>query len=104
METLDSLVIDGKEELEERWKDEKYPSDLVHEIADSLVPVYYSDLLEIAQRDIWLATTEPELGPAFDGEATPTNIIAANIYEYLSNELSVYLNELQEADDEEDDE
>jgi len=57
----------------------------LHEIVDGSIPVYDSDILELATENLELATDEPELGPAFDGSPTPINIIAANIYEYLSN-------------------
>ena len=57
----------------------------LHEIVDGAVLVYHSELLRLASDNNDLATAEPELGPAFDGSPTPINIIAANIYEYLSN-------------------
>lgn len=72
-------------------------SDLVHEIADSLVPVYSYDIVQYAANDITLATDEPEIGPAFDGSPTPVNIIAANIYERLVTALN---EELAARDDE----
>jgi len=60
------------------------PHDLIAELADSLTPVYTSDLLELAADHSAFTTDEPELGPAFGGEPTPVNIIAANVYEYLT--------------------
>ena len=69
------------------------PGDRIHEIADGCVPVYHSDLLEIAADDNDMATNEPELGPAFDGKATPVNIIAANIFEAIEAALWDYWNE-----------
>ena len=72
-------------------------TDAAHEIADGAVPVYYSDLLELAAGDNNLATDEPELGPAFDGSPTPVNIIAANVYERL---FAVAYEELQAMEDE----
>ena len=62
-------------------------SDWIHEIADSSVPIYTAELLECAMEDLGLATTEPEIGPAFGGEPTAVNIIAANIYEDICNHL-----------------
>ena len=51
-----------------------------------------SDLLNVAMSSIGsIATSEPELGPAFDGRPTPTNIIAANIYELLCEEMWCYI-------------
>ena len=57
--------------------------EIAHEIVDGMVPVYNADLLRLALDDLWLATSEPEIGPAFDGRPTAVNIIAANVYENL---------------------
>lgn len=59
------------------------PHDRIHEMADGGVPVYTSDLMGLAAENPYLATGEPELGPAFDGSPTPVNIVAANVYERL---------------------
>ena len=63
------------------------PHDVIHEIADSCVPIYNADLLQIACDDFEIATAEPESGPAFDGTPTPLNIIAANVYEAIEAHL-----------------
>jgi hypothetical protein len=87
---FEQTVADAVSELRE-WAEENpdctEPHDQIHEIADSAVPVYTADLLEMASNKISLATSTPELGPAFDGEPTPTNIIAANVYEAIEQEL-----------------
>lgn len=62
-------------------------SDEIAEIADVSTPVYTGDILACAVENMSLATSVPELGPAFDGENTAINLIAANIYERISNEL-----------------
>tara|TARA_R100000315_G_C5154438_1_gene88657 strand:+ start:223 stop:600 length:378 start_codon:yes stop_codon:yes gene_type:complete len=90
--TLYDLVRDAKEELIEQGTKAGFTtvdewSDLLHEIADSHVPVYHSDLLSLAARHHHLGTDIPEIGPAFDGSPTASNIIAANVYEHLLNEL-----------------
>jgi hypothetical protein len=91
--------------LADRWanyRDEFYqgePHDVIAEIADSSVPVYTSDLLELASQNNNLATDEPELGPAFGGEPTPVNIIAANIYEAVSDALFGAWDEIKNSDD-----
>ena len=108
MTTLREILKDAEEELREEWENmdtvQKRDLDIVHEIADSNVPIYTSDLLDVAADNLYMATNEPELGPAFDGSPTPVNIIAANIYEEISNRLYEVARELQEFDDEEDDE
>jgi len=69
--------------------------DTIHEIADGLVPVYTSELLNLAAEHLNFAVDEPEAGPAFDGTPTPINIVAANIYEWLTAELWEYASELE---------
>ncbi len=65
--------------------------DVVHEIADGMVPVYTYDIMHCATTDNALATDVPELGPCFDGAPTPVNIIAANIYERILDALREHL-------------
>lgn len=72
----------------------------IAEVADSSVPIYTADLMQLAANNIDLAVTEPELGPAFDGSPTPANIIAANVYEaitaHLWDNLDRIKNEIEE--------
>lgn len=92
---LTDLIDGARTELRERWanyRDEfgpraDEPHDVIHELADSCVPVYTSDLLALANEDNGLATDEPEISPAFDGSPTPTNIIAANVFERIEAAL-----------------
>ena len=96
MTTLHELRTYAREKLDEAVEygiDEI--GDTIHELADGLVPVYYSDLLTLAADNNDLATDVPELGPAFGGEPTAVNIIAANVYEWLTAELWEYANELK---------
>lgn len=88
--TLQETIKSAKEEALERLAEEPETDihELAHEIADGSVPVYTHDLLVMAaEDDINLATNEPELGPAFDGSPTPANIIAANVYERIYQEV-----------------
>ena len=61
--------------------------DIMHEVVDSSVPIHSQDLLDLAKEDLGLATSEPELGPAFDGKNTAINIIAANVFEEIHQGL-----------------
>ena len=72
------------------------PYDAIAEVADGSVPGYTTDLMECAADNIGLAVNEPELGPAFDGSPTPVNIVAANIYEEISNYLHDELDNILE--------
>ena len=51
-----------KAELESMVKDlsEDEITDLIYELADSWVPIYTRDLLEVCQDNLRLATSEPE--------------------------------------------
>lgn len=88
-----SAIEDFKDRLANgEWTTEDNAYDLIHEIADSHVPTYNYELLEVAMSNLWLATTEPELWPAF-WQSTPVHLIMSNIYEYLSCELTEWYNE-----------
>ena len=65
--------------------DEAY--DLLCEIANSRVPIYTSDILEVALNDLRLAYDTPEyLGS--NCKASPISMIQSNIYEHLISKLS----------------
>ena len=99
-------IINGAQEDLREWCEDNPDCDpdydgTLHEIADGAVPVYYNDLLDLAAGGNDLALTAPELGPAFDGEPTPINIIAANVYEAVTNALYAEWREIKEEREEE---
>lgn len=99
--TLDELTDGAIAELKERkgynqWRKDSEISDYIHEIADSRVPIYYAQLIKMARYDLWLATWKPTLWPAFDGEPTAANIIAANVYEHLVEKLNEQVRDCEE--------
>jgi len=99
MSTIEQIKSDALRELEERFKaepDMPYPEDMVHEIADSSVPVYTYELAKVAQASMDVMLHENELPPAFDGAPTITNQIATAIYEIVQQELYDKLYELQQ--------
>ena len=103
--TLRGLLADFRDTLEtdkDNILESSYPEDVLHEYADSAVPIYTADLMELAANNIDLATDEPECGPAFDGAPTPVNIVAANVYEALIAEGYDWLREVQDESEEED--
>ena len=104
--TLSDLVDSAREELRDWRQANPYATeshDAIFEIADSLVPVYTGDLIQLAAEHLPLATNEPEIGPAFDGKPTPTNIIAANVFEYLESALWDAWRDLQGEEGDDDD-
>ena len=93
-EMLNSAVEELKERLQDSPNDDE--GDLIHEIADSHTPIYNYDILQMAANNMFLALDEPDIGPAFDGSPTPINIIAANIYEAIEQELWDKLEDIKE--------
>ena len=93
-EMLNSAIEELKERLQDSPDDDE--GDLIHEIADSHVPIYNYNILQMAAENLSLAVDEPELGPAFDGSPTPINIIAANIFEAIEQELWDKLEDIKE--------
>ena len=98
-EMLNSAVEELKERLQDSPNDDE--SDIISEIADSHTPIYYYDILQMAAENMFLALNEPDIGPAFDGSPTPINIIAANIYEAIEQELWDKLEDIKEEIEEE---
>jgi len=98
-EMLNSAVEELKERLQESPDDDG--GDIISEIADSHTPIYNYDIIQMAAENLSLAVNEPELGPAFDGSPTPINIIAANIYEAIEQELWDKLEDIKEEIEEE---
>ncbi len=95
-ERVDDALTDLKDWLEANPGGDPSYDSTIHEIADGAVPIYYSDILQMAADNNFLALEEPEIGPAFDGTATPINIIAANIYEHIYHALYEYWDEYSE--------
>jgi hypothetical protein len=90
-QSLEELKTEAAEELTDWLKEnpdcKDEPHDTISEIADSSTPIYTHDLLQLGSDNWDLMTSEPQIGPAFDGKPTPINIIAANIYEAISAHL-----------------
>jgi len=98
--TISEVIKSAKADFIEQQHDCEYPEDLIAEIADSSVPIYYNQIAKIAQSDIGLILDEPELGACtgdnFRGmENTPVAYIAANIYEQVQQALFELLEEME---------
>ncbi len=104
--TLEAIIEDAIDTLKvdyEGYLDSDEPHDAIHEIADGAVPVYHADLLDLVANNYELATNVPELGPAFGGEPTPVNIIAANVFEAVEAALWEAHREIREEREEAED-
>lgn len=97
---LNDLILENKITDTDQIDNEYHNDlcDIIFECADSSVPIYTSDILQLAADNIDLATSEPDIGPAFDGSPTPVNIIAANIFEAIEECLWTYIQEDLEND------
>tara|TARA_R100000329_G_scaffold76728_1_gene66017 strand:+ start:1292 stop:1609 length:318 start_codon:yes stop_codon:yes gene_type:complete len=84
--TMSQLEDDFHEELEDNKSEileAKYPEDIIHEKADSWVPVYNYDRLQLACDHLWLGyPSENGFTKEFDNAY---EIIGYNIYERLLN-------------------
>ena len=91
----EDLVESAIEELEERLKwnkeneEEQDIDDLITEIADNNIPIYTYDLLQYASNNFDLI----EPSELCSDNPSVINIIQANIYEILREELYNYINE-----------
>ena len=90
-----SMPFEDVNKMYKEWNDDlpDWLHDIIFDVSDSNVPFYTSDLLDVASNDNWVATNDPSLGPAFDGSPTPTNIIAANIFEGIEERLWEFVND-----------
>tara|TARA_R100000742_G_C4238310_1_gene58501 strand:- start:16 stop:330 length:315 start_codon:yes stop_codon:yes gene_type:complete len=94
---LKDLIIDACDEYDDLIdEDEDYTDeDLIHEIADNAVPIYYWDIAQYAARNTLLMTEIPEINP--DGNAHDQ--IQANIYSAICEGLYEHIAEKEKEDD-----
>jgi len=69
--------------------------DIVHEVADNAVPIYYWDIAQYAAWNTWLMIEIPECG----SDSEPYKQIQKNIYEALCEGLYEHKNEKETEDD-----
>ena len=94
---LDDLVVDACESFDndyDRGEDgDNYDDDeVIHEIADNSIPIYYWDIAQYAANNSWLMTVTPETVP----NGTAHDQIQANIYEYVVGGLCKHKQEKED--------
>ena len=98
---LKDLVIDACDTLDHDWKEIQkghYELDeIIHEIADNSVPIYYWDIGQYASHNSWLMTEIPELNP----EGNAHDQIQANIYEHIVEGLNYHVAKKEREEDDE---
>ena len=95
---LDDLLVDACESFDNDYGEdmEAYGCDeVIHEIADSSVPIYYYDIGLYAANNSWLMTQTPETVP----NGTAHDQIQANIYEYIVEGLYEHKQEKETEDE-----
>ena len=95
---LDDLLEDACESFDKDYGDMRmgYDDDeVIHEIANNSVPIYYWDIAQYAAHNPWLMTEIPDI--MSDGNAHDQ--IKSNIYTYIYDELTTY-KEKKENEDE----
>ena len=86
---LDDLLEDACESFDKDYGDMRmgYDDDeVIHEIANNSVPIYYWDIAQYAAHNPWLMTEIPDI--MSDGNAHDQ--IKSNIYTYIYDELTTY--------------
>ena len=96
---LENDLISALEDEKDSILSNKYPEDLIHELADSYVPIYYNDIAQCLVDDTSLAELDDE-GLA-EGVTDVFKRIQIAIYERLSNTAYAWLYEVQKDWDEE---
>ena len=96
---ISSLIIDACDTLDDDWEEIQKghydQDDMIHEIADNAVPIYYWDIAQYAAWNTWLMTEIPEINP--NGNAHDQ--IQANIYQAVCEGLHEYIAEKESEDD-----
>ena len=94
--SIKDLISDACDDFDVVWEGDSDEWDVMHEIADNSVPIYYWDIAQYAAHNSWLMTKKPEINP--DGSAHDQ--IQANIYEAIFDGLTAYYYEEKETEDE----
>lgn len=95
---LDDLLVDACESFDNDYGEdiEDYGCDeVIHEIADNAVPIYYYEIGQYAAHNSWLMTQTPETVP----NGTAHDQIQANIYEYIVEGLYEHKQEKENEDE-----
>ena len=97
---LSSLIIDACDSFDNDYDwgedgDNYDEQEVVHEIADSAIPIYYWDIAQYAAWNTWLMTEKPEI----NSEGNAHDQIQANIYCAIYDGLYEHIAEKEKEDD-----
>ena len=90
---LSDLILDACDEFDDIMCDsERDEQDIIHEIADNAVPIYYWDIAQYAAWNTWLMQEVPEIGH----DCEPYKMIQLNIYEAICDGLYEHIAEKEQ--------
>ena len=96
---LSDLIIDACDTLDHDWEDiqkgEYDLHDMIHEIADQAVPIYYWDIAQYAAWNTIIMQEIPETGIGCE----PYKMIQINIYEIICEGLHEHAAEKEKEDE-----
>ena len=97
---LSSLIIDACDSFDNDYDwgedgDDYDEQEVVHEIADSAIPIYYWDIAQYAAWNTWLMTEKPEI----NSEGNAHDQIQANIYCAICDGLYEHIEEKEKEDE-----
>ena len=96
---ISDLILDACDTLDHDWHDiqkgDYDQDDMIHEIADNAVPIYYWDIAQYAAWNTWLMQEIPEINP----EGNAHDQIKANIYEAICEGLHEHIAEKEKEDE-----
>jgi len=96
---LKDLIIDACDTLDHDWEDIQNgfydQDDMIHEIADNAVPIYYWDIAQYAAWNTELMQEIPETGR----DTEPYIMIQMNIYEAICEGLYEHVAEKEKEDE-----
>jgi len=98
---LDDLVVDACESFDNDYDwgedgDNYDADDVMHEIADNSVPIYYYDVGKYAAHNPCIMMNKPEMG---SDNMNALQFIQANIYEYVLEGLYEHKQEKENEDE-----
>jgi hypothetical protein len=105
--TFDNILADARQELREAWENDRdsfyqgEPHDVIHEIADSSVPIYYSDIFAVLADLPGYELSDPGIA---EGVTDLSKLAQIHIYDAVSMDLFESWEEIKRESDEDDEE
>lgn len=97
--------LDIKKELEDNWEritESKYPEDILCELADSSVPIYYGDIIRDWQEmdSEWDNYWKESYGETVPDSIGITDLMSADLYGYYQSQYQRAYDEIKSENEE----